>query len=127
MNGNYCHFNEGKDDNSFTTSLFNKEITLRQNPSNREVGHGAVVWDASIIFAKYMEKNSADYDVRKLKGKSVLELGSGCGLAGIGFMIRGAVVTFTDLDAVVQLLTQRNVNVMLSLLCFCCRYVFFVV
>ena len=111
MSGNYCHFNDGRNDQTFSINLFSKDISLRQNPSSRAVGHGAVVWDASVIFSKYMEKNPTEFDLKKLRGKTVLELGSGCGLAGIGFMIRGASVTFTDMEMVVSSLTDRNVQV----------------
>jgi len=58
-----------------------------------------------------MECNPRDYDYSKLVGKTVLELGSGCGLAGIAFMMKGAVVTCTDLSAVTTALTTKNVNV----------------
>ena len=40
--------------------------------------------------------------------QSVIELGSGCGLAGIAYMLRGAEVAFTDLPEVVNALTERN-------------------
>ena len=112
MSGNYCHFNDGKrTDGTFTIQLFNKEIRLIQNPSSRAVGHGAVVWDASVIFSKYVENNPRDFDFSKLSGKTVLELGSGCGLAGISLMMRGASVTFTDMESVTRSLTERNVQV----------------
>lgn len=109
--GNYCHFNDGKNDETFSIQLFGKDIRLKQNPSSRAVGHGAVVWDASVIFAKYMENNPSEFDWAKLHGKTVLELGSGCGLAGLSFLIRGASVTFTDMESVTRSLTERNVQV----------------
>ena len=40
--------------------------------------------------------------------QSVIELGSGCGLAGIAYMLRGAEVALTDLPEVVNALTERN-------------------
>jgi predicted nicotinamide N-methyase len=111
--GDYCHFNSGKESvSSFNIDLFGVDITLYQNPSSRAVGHGAVVWDAAVIFSKYMEVNPSDFEPTKLSGKTVLELGSGCGLAGLALMLRGAHVTFTDLEAVVNMLTIRNVQTM---------------
>eukprot|EP01035_Chromulina_nebulosa_P017696 gene17696-23286_t len=59
---------------------------------------GAVVWDSSVIFIKYIEKNYRLYNYEKLNNKKVLELGSGCGLAGISLMLLGCKVTFTDLS-----------------------------
>lgn len=111
--GDYCHFNSGKESvSSFNIELFGVDINLYQNPSSRAVGHGAVVWDAAVIFSKYMESNPGDFEPTKLGGKTVLELGSGCGLAGLALMMRGAQVTFTDLAAVVDMLTTRNVQTM---------------
>jgi hypothetical protein len=55
--------------------VFGQTISIFQNPASRDLGHGAVVWDASVVFAKYMEQNSKEYDVKKLKAKRVLELG----------------------------------------------------
>jgi len=107
----YCHFNDKKINGQFHISLFGQELSIQQMPDDRLLGHGAVVWDSSAIFVKYMECNPRDYDSSKLAGKTVLELGSGCGLAGIAFMMRGAVVTCTDLSAVTIALTMKNVNV----------------
>lgn len=107
----YCHFNEGKNDSTFHLSLFGFDLNLRQSPSSQDIGHGAVVWDASVVYAKYMEQNSKDFEPSKLTGKTILELGSGCGLAGISYMMRGADVTFTDMEKVVKTLTERNVQV----------------
>jgi hypothetical protein len=41
----------------------------------------------------------------------VLELGSGCGLSGLGMMIKGSKVTMTDLDCVINELTIKNSEV----------------
>lgn len=107
----YCHFNENGGNRSFEINLFNKDLTIQQIPGDRLLGHGAVVWDASVILVKYMEKNIKDYDYHKLNGKKVIELGSGCGLGGIAFMMKGAIVTFTDLKNVIEKLTIKNVEV----------------
>ena len=107
----YCHFNDKKSNRLFDIALFGHELSINQMPDDRLLGHGAVVWDASVIFVKYMETNPRDFDSIKLSGKTVLELGSGCGLAGIAFMLKGAEVTCTDLEAVTTALTMKNVNV----------------
>lgn len=104
----YCHFNENGSNTSFSISLFGIDLTINQNPASRSLGHGAVVWDAAVILAKYMEITPKDFNTSKLQGRKILELGSGCGLAGIAFMMRGAHVTFTDLPQVVDALTTYN-------------------
>ena len=79
----YCHFNETGEENVFKLDLFGQELILKQNPSTRLLGHGAVVWDASVIFSKYMENNVKLFNPNVLSGRTVIELGSGCGLAGV--------------------------------------------
>lgn len=49
--------------------------------------------------------------MEKLQGKRLIELGSGCGLAGIACMMRGALVTLTDLDVVIESMTTGNAHV----------------
>jgi predicted nicotinamide N-methyase len=55
-----------------------------------------------------METNPSEFEPSKLANKKVLELGSGCGLAGLAYMLRGASVTLTDLHKVTSSLTTRN-------------------
>jgi len=61
-----------------------------------------------------MDHDPRNFSIGKISNKKVLELGSGCGLAGISFMLRGASVTFTDLPAVTETLTSRNAKVLLK-------------
>jgi protein N-lysine methyltransferase METTL21D len=109
MSRDYCHFNDGNHNSFFNITIFGDDLRLCQNPASHNLGHGAVVWDASVVFSKYMECNAKDFEPSKLGGKTVLELGSGCGLAGIAFMLRGALVTCTDMEKVTTNLTERNV------------------
>lgn len=112
MSSGYCHFNDSGKASSFTISFGQYQLTVRQEPANRVLGHGAVVWDAAVIFLKYLETSgSKDFDTTKVSGKKVLELGAGTGLAGISLMLRGAHVTFTDMKKVVDTLTDKNVKV----------------
>lgn len=64
-----------------------------------------------MIFAKYIENNPRDFNYESLKDKRLLELGSGCGLAGLACMMRGMITTLTDLDLVVETLTKMNSEV----------------
>lgn len=72
------------------------------------------MWDSSIVFAKYMEHNPQLFCSSDISGKTVLELGSGCGLAGLSFMVKGAEVTLTDLPHIVSELTIPNAEVLIS-------------
>ncbi len=107
----YCHFNETGSEEVFSISLFDIELSFHQLPNSRHIGHGAVVWDAAVIFAKYIEHSPRDYSIEKVAGKRLIELGSGPGLAGIAMMMRGAKCTLTDLEIVTTSLTEKNANV----------------
>ena len=99
---------DGSDD-SFSLSVFGRTITISQMPNDRVIGHGAVVWEAAVVFAKYMEYGSnKDLALSSLLGRTVLELGSGPGLGGMCMMLRGADVTLTDLACVTEALTFDN-------------------
>lgn len=65
----------------------------------------------SVIFAKYIENDPREFSIENLHGKRLIELGSGCGLAGLSCMMRGAVVTLTDLQCVTEALTTPNADV----------------
>jgi predicted nicotinamide N-methyase len=116
VDGEYILFHDvGHDVFKFT--LFGEELSLKQKPSSRDLGHGAVVWESSAIFSKYMEINFKKFNHTKLTGRTVLELGSGCGLGGLAFMMRGAAVIMTDLACVVDELTRENAEVCAVLCC----------
>ena len=76
----YCHFNDNGSNKTFSINLFGHDLDIEQDPSSQLIGHGAVVWDAAVIFCKYMEHDPKQFSADKLHGKSLIELGSGCGL-----------------------------------------------
>ncbi|MQL73102.1 hypothetical protein Taro_005433, partial [Colocasia esculenta] len=82
---------------------------LRQDPNSKHLG--TTVWDASMVFIKFLEKNcrKGRFCPSKLKGKRVIELGAGCGLAGFGMALLGCDVVSTDQVEVLPLL-MRNVE-----------------
>lgn len=104
----YCHFNDDGSNKIFSISLFGHELDIEQDPSSRLLGHGAVVWDAAVIFTKYMEHDPKQFSAGKFHGRSVIELGSGCGLGGVSFMMKGARVMLTDMQKVTESLTDAN-------------------
>ena len=68
------------------------------------------VWDASIILAKWLEKNArkgSELSRARLAGKKVLELGAGPGLGGLAAAALGADVELTDVAEVLPLLKQN--------------------
>lgn len=70
-------------------------------------GTGATVWPASMVLLKYMEKNSEQL----IRGKKIVDLGSGTGITSIGAVFLGAVhVICTDGEAAVVRLACENVN-----------------
>lgn len=72
----YCHYNSSTDE-SFNIDLFDQQFTMLQKPNAAsELGIGAVVWDSSVIFSKYVEySRNGMFATTKMIGKSVLELG----------------------------------------------------
>ncbi|WVZ73124.1 hypothetical protein U9M48_021470 [Paspalum notatum var. saurae] len=100
--------------NSPSTSAISLEVMghrlhISQDPNSKHLG--TTVWDASMVFVKFLEKNSRKgrFCPSKLKGKRVIELGAGCGLAGFGMALLGCDVTTTDQVEVLPLL-MRNVE-----------------
>eukprot|EP01026_Neomeris_dumetosa_P000885 TRINITY_DN102066_c0_g1_i2.p1 TRINITY_DN102066_c0_g1~~TRINITY_DN102066_c0_g1_i2.p1 ORF type:complete len:251 (-),score=31.76 TRINITY_DN102066_c0_g1_i2:121-873(-) len=91
--------------------VMNFKFRLKQDPNSNHLG--TTVWDSSIVLAKYLEKcalsNNGDVNLRKLRGKNVVELGSGMGLGGLVCALRGANVQLTDQKEVLPLL-QANVE-----------------
>ncbi|XVE97830.1 hypothetical protein REPUB_Repub03eG0052400 [Reevesia pubescens] len=100
--------------NSSSTSVISFEVLghqlqFSQDPNSKHLG--TTVWDTSMVFAKFLEKNcrKGRFCPSKLKGKRVIELGAGCGVAGFGMALLGCDVVSTDQIEVVPLL-RRNVE-----------------
>lgn len=85
------------------------KLLLAQDPNSQH--HGTTVWDSSIVFAKFLEKNSkkGEFSRAKLQNKRVVELGAGCGLSGLGMALLGCEVVVTDQAEVLPLL-RRNME-----------------
>uniref|UniRef100_A0A5B7BHX9 Methyltransferase-like protein 21D n=1 Tax=Davidia involucrata TaxID=16924 RepID=A0A5B7BHX9_DAVIN len=85
------------------------QLQFSQDPNSKHLG--TTIWDASMVFAKFLEKNcrKGKFCQSKLKGKRVIELGAGCGVAGFGMAMLGCDVVSTDQTEVLPLL-MRNVE-----------------
>lgn len=94
---------------TFKIELLGHELQFAQDPNSNHLG--TTVWDASMVFAKFLEKNCrrGRFSRSKLLGKRVIELGAGCGVAGFGMAIVGCEVVATDQKEVLPLL-QRNLE-----------------
>ncbi|XP_057732004.1 uncharacterized protein LOC130947341 isoform X2 [Arachis stenosperma] len=58
------------------------ELQFTQDPNSKHLG--TKVWDSSLVFAKFLERNcrKGRFSPAKLKGKRVIELGAGYGVSG---------------------------------------------
>ncbi|XP_023478274.2 protein N-lysine methyltransferase METTL21A isoform X6 [Equus asinus] len=59
-----------------TFSFADRTIRIRQDW--RQLGVAAVVWDAAVVLAAYLEMGAVE-----LRGRAAVELGAGTGLVGI--------------------------------------------
>lgn len=94
---------------SMPLEVLGHELQFSQDPNSKHLG--TTVWDASLVFVKFLEKNcrKGRFSPSKLKGKRVIELGAGCGVAGFGMALLGCDVVTTDQVEVLPLL-MRNVE-----------------
>jgi predicted nicotinamide N-methyase len=85
------------------------DICLSQDPNSHNLG--TTVWDASIVLAKYLEKNAKKgiFSKSRVANKKAIELGAGIsGLGGMCLALMGANVVMTDITSkVLDLLTQN--------------------
>eukprot|EP00814_Leptocylindrus_danicus_P012039 CAMPEP_0116040838 /NCGR_PEP_ID=MMETSP0321-20121206/24628_1 /TAXON_ID=163516 /ORGANISM="Leptocylindrus danicus var. danicus, Strain B650" /LENGTH=222 /DNA_ID=CAMNT_0003520791 /DNA_START=383 /DNA_END=1048 /DNA_ORIENTATION=- len=69
-------------------------LRIREQVNQANTGTGLNLWDGAILLAKYLERFP-----ETVRGKCVLELGSGCGMVGIAAAMLGARTTIlTDLN-----------------------------
>lgn len=67
---------------------------------------GGSIWHASCALSQYICSNQ-----HLIQGKTVLEIGAGCGLVGLCAAALGATeVTFTDIEAQLEVI-QRNIDI----------------
>lgn len=88
-----------------------KGETLRFEQDNGSMHVGTSVWPCSLVLVKWMEHllakgGQARFD---LQGKNGIDLGSGCGVAGLGLSLLGLNTLLTDIAPVLPAL-RRNVK-----------------
>eukprot|EP00892_Ulva_mutabilis_P003871 jgi/Ulvmu1/1856/UM012_0012.1 len=95
-------------DTEVTQDVLGFQVRLQQYPGSQHLG--LTVWDASIVCAKYMEKQSwkrSRFHPSRMRGSRAIELGSGPGLAGLAAAMLGSSVVLTDVASVVPLIEQN--------------------
>ena len=102
--GRYFHYDQNGLD------FCGKQLVIKERSNElEEDGTGLNIWDGAILLAKYLELHS-----NVIKGKRVLELGSGPGFVGIAAGFAGASdVVLTDLQYCLPLMeenVQRNMS-----------------
>jgi predicted nicotinamide N-methyase len=81
-------------------------LNLQQNLNCPGAGTAGCVWDGAVLLSRFLERHASEW----VRNRSVLELGSGIGLAGIAAGVLGARrVVLTDLGENLELL-ERNVR-----------------
>ncbi len=86
-------------------NAFGQDIFIEQGFSDISKGHSELIWKASLRLPEFFERHS---DKISLKGKRVLELGSGTGSCGICIAASGAHVFLTDQDRALPLLYKNR-------------------
>uniref|UniRef100_A0A2P2K560 Protein N-lysine methyltransferase METTL21A n=1 Tax=Rhizophora mucronata TaxID=61149 RepID=A0A2P2K560_RHIMU len=83
-------------------------LSIIQSPSSLSTPGvtGSVMWDSGVVLGKLLE-HAVDSNMLFLKGKKVIELGSGCGLVGCIAALLGAQVIVTDLPDRLRLLKKN--------------------
>jgi predicted nicotinamide N-methyase len=82
--------------------------TFTMHVALESMNHGTSVWDGGVALAHFFDCNPKDFNSTVLRGKRVLELGSGCGLVSLVLASLGCHVVATDLPSV---LPQLRLNV----------------
>eukprot|EP00467_Chlorarachnion_reptans_P002599 CAMPEP_0114520848 /NCGR_PEP_ID=MMETSP0109-20121206/19852_1 /TAXON_ID=29199 /ORGANISM="Chlorarachnion reptans, Strain CCCM449" /LENGTH=305 /DNA_ID=CAMNT_0001701875 /DNA_START=210 /DNA_END=1124 /DNA_ORIENTATION=- len=83
----------GMDFGNGELTINGEKLYVDEVPNSGHDGTGYVIWDGSVVHAKYLEHSISS----ELKGAKVLELGSGTGLVGLAASLLGAEVWITDL------------------------------
>ena len=87
-----------------------RAVTIALETSEEDELEGSIVWDSAIVLARLLLDEAKFHSKFFAPPRRFLELGAGCGLAGIAAALRGATATLTDVAGVLPRL-RRNVNV----------------
>ncbi|GAB2214873.1 hypothetical protein Droror1_Dr00019238 [Drosera rotundifolia] len=97
----------------------NEALSIQQDNSTMHVG--TTVWQSSLVLVKFADRwssisDSPYSDLLDFRSKRGIEIGSGCGVAGMGLSLLGLTdLVLTDIDAVMPALKhnlKRNKHVL---------------
>jgi len=87
-------------------TIHGHRLDIAQHPAEQGAGTGVTVWDGAVLMARYLEV----CPTATVQGKRVLEMGAGCGIAGLtAACLSASAVLLTDLPYVLPLL-QSNID-----------------
>ena len=88
-----------------TVEVANQQIKVKQR---LDLSHAGTVWDGALILISYLDYNTEKASTM-LKGKTILEVGSGTGITGLATIaFEPKHVYLTDLPEYVSLI-QENI------------------
>jgi predicted nicotinamide N-methyase len=85
-------------------------LSLTMTQQNNTQNHGTTVWDSSRVLAYYLMDSVKRLVKDDFGSKNCIELGSGCGLAGLAMAACGYDVVLTDLQEVIDRVLDENVR-----------------
>jgi len=92
---------------TFTLNVLGKKLHFQQSVVKSNNSVGLTVWDSSVVLAKYLERR-CELNCNSLNGKTVIEIGAGCGIPGIVACTLGAKeVILTDIPRVLDHLKEN--------------------
>lgn len=98
---------------SFSLEVRGHELILECKPQTgeSEMATGSTIWDCAVVTAKYLQEYCDEKPDGYWNGKTVLEVGSGTGVAGLacGILFTGSTLILTDMPVLTPLI-QRNVT-----------------
>jgi len=88
-----------------TFTLGQETVSITLASQDGSLGLGAILWDSTFLLGAYLLKRYVS-----LRGKRVIELGCGLGLASVCALRLGAAVTATDSDKELLVVTEKNLQ-----------------
>jgi len=84
-------------------------LKIEQNPNRSDLETAGTVWDGALLLTQYYSTNVSELQLGE--AAAMLELGSGCGMAGIALavLLKASALVLTDLEVAIPVL-KRNIQ-----------------